>query len=131
MPSFLLLSHRLLQHRREKPQDAERSDEGRQEGVGGVKMGRPLQTHLKVSEAVVLTRAGPEPRNQTRDKADRVAGFTRAEGSIVAALHKVGNGGKKERALHYLKELEHGVGKEPGIWCQKTGDEVPVQSLIR
>lgn len=46
---------------------------------------------------MVLTRAGPEPRNQMRDKADRLAGFSRAEGSIVAALHKLGNGGPEER----------------------------------
>lgn len=62
-----------------------------------MKIGRPLQKQLKVSEAVVLTRAGPEPRNHTRDKADRLAGFSRTEGSTVATLHKLGNGGPEER----------------------------------
>lgn len=60
-------------------------------------MGSPLQKQWTVSEAVVLTRTEPEPRNQTRDKADRLAGFSRAGGSRVAVLHKVVNGGPEER----------------------------------
>lgn len=72
-------------------------DEGRQDGVGGVKMGRPLQNQWKASEAVVLTSTGPEPRNKTRGKADRLAGFSRAEGSRVATLLKLGDGGPEER----------------------------------
>lgn len=60
-------------------------------------MGRPLQKQWKASEAVVLTSAGPEPRNKTRGKADRLAGFSRAEGSRVAALLKLGDGGPEER----------------------------------
>ena len=90
-------------------------------------MGNPLQKQRKVSEAVVLTRTGPEPRNQTRDKADRLAGFSRVEGSGVAALHELGNGGPEERrrglcvistvmheARHWRWQGEHGP------WCQKT-----------
>lgn len=72
-------------------------DEGRQDGVGGVKMGSPLQKQWKASEAVVLTSTGPEPRNQSRDRADRLDGFSRAEGSGVAALHKLEDGGPEQR----------------------------------
>lgn len=52
---------------------------------------------MEASEAVVLTSAGPEPRKQTRDKADRLAGSSRAEGSRVAALRKPGDGGPEQR----------------------------------
>lgn len=73
-------------------------DEGRQDGVGSVNTRRPLERRCKVSEVVVLlTRAGPEPRRQRRDKADRGAGFSRAEGGVVAALHKLGTRGPGER----------------------------------
>lgn len=59
--------------------------------------GRPLEKQWTVSEVVVLTRAGPEPRRQCRDKADRAAGFSGAEGGTVAALGKLGNRGPEER----------------------------------
>lgn len=126
LPSFSCLTCSSAEGRKHNTRNAQ--GEGRQDG--GVKIGRPLQKQLKVSEAVVLTRAGPEPRNQTRDKADRLARFSRTEGSgHTPQARKRRPRGKKERALHYLKEMKHGVGKEHGIWGQKTRVQVPAQLL--
>ena len=99
-----------------------------------MKTERLLEKLRKVSEVVVLTRAGPEPRHQTRDKADRVAGFSRAEGGVVA-VHTPRAGkqrprGKKEQPLRYLKEVKPGVWKVRAVWCQKTWVQISVQLLI-
>lgn len=99
-----------------------------------MRAGRLLEKRWKISEVVVLTRAGPEPRRQARDKADRVAGFSRAEGGAVAVhtpqAEKQRPRGKKEQVLHSLKEVKHSVGKVRGVWCQKTWVQVLVQLLI-
>lgn len=99
-----------------------------------MKTGRLREKRRKVSEAVVPTKAGPEPRHQTRDKADGVAGCSRAEGGAVAAhtpqAGKQRPRGKKEQALRYLKEVKHSVQKVRGVWCQRTWVRVSVQFLI-
>lgn len=89
-----------------------------------MKTERLLEKLRKVSEVVVLTRAGPEPRHQTRDKADRAAGFSRAEGGVVA-VHTPQAGkqrprGKKEQPLRYLKEVKPVCGK-----CVRSGVRRP------
>lgn len=59
-----------------------------------------------------------------------MAGFSRAEGRIVAAFTSGGMGrggrgwgrwGGKKEPLHALQEIEHGVGGEHGILGQNTG----------
>lgn len=89
-------------------------------------MGRPLEKQWTVSEVVVLTRAGPEPRRQCRDKADRAAGFSggRRYSGCTRQAGKQRPKAKKEQALGYLKDVKHGMGKVRGIWCPKTWVQV-------
>lgn len=90
---------------------------GRQDRVRGVKRGSPLQKQGKVSKAVVLTRTGPEPRNQTRDEAEGLAGSSRTERSGVAALHKPGNRGPRGRRsrLCIISSMAQGKDRGPGV----------------
>ena len=73
---------------------------------------------------MVLTSAGPEPRKQTRDKADRLAGSSRAEGSRVAALRKPGDGGPEQRRSGLCvisRDEASSVGENMGPGVRRPG----------